>query len=86
VPFVHGPQYDPLYPLQKEDLMPKWRTLKAQIPDYTCPVIDELYDWLKEERAPDWTFEVLDQIRSDNVNLRAISKDAIRALRQAEES
>lgn len=61
---------------------PRWKVLKAQVPDYTCPTIDQLYDFLTETEAPEWTREVLDQIRRDNVNLREVSKQAIRELKK----
>jgi hypothetical protein len=55
------------------------------MPDHTCPTIDELYEWLEDEKAPEWTREILDSIRRDNVNLRYVAKTAIRELKKWED-
>ena len=63
-----------------------WKILKRRVPQYTCPTIDGLYDYLNSINAPDWTTETLDQIRKDNVQLRAVAKDALRELKKWETS
>ena len=63
---------------------PRWKTLKQQVPPHTCPTIDVLYEYLQSTGAPSWTTETLDQIRRDNVQLRAVSKDALRELKKWE--
>jgi hypothetical protein len=58
--------------------------LKARLPDYTCPTINKVYDFLRACRADDLC-AVLDEIRRDNGDLRAVAKDAIRELRKLED-
>lgn len=59
------------------------RDLKARLPDYTCPTIDKVYDFLRKCGAGDLC-AVLDDIRRDNGDLRAVAKDAIREVKRLE--
>lgn len=90
VPQVHElRRYDgvlvskPLPPHLKD--APRWKVLKHQVPDYTCPSIDVVQDFLRDQCiAPPEILKVLEQVRRDNCNLREVAKQAIRELKKWE--
>ena len=65
---------------------PVWKVLQHQVPDYTCPDIDVVQDFLKGCIAPPEVMEVLELVRRDNGDLREIAKQAIRELKKHDES
>jgi hypothetical protein len=61
----------------------KWKNLRGQVPEYTCPTINVVQAYL-EDIAPPEIMAVLEQVRRDNSNLRAVAKEAIRELKKYE--
>ena len=63
---------------------PRWKVLKHQVPDFTCPDIDQVCEFFKSHHAPPELLATLNRVRRDNVNLREVSKQAIRELKKWE--
>ena len=64
---------------------PLWKVLQHQVPDYTCPSIDVVQDFLRSCVAPPEVLAVLEQVRRDNGDLREVAKRAVRELKKRDE-
>lgn len=64
---------------------PRWKVLKHMTPDYTCPKIDRVREFLEKDCiAPPEILELLESIRRDNGDLREVAKQAVRELKKWE--
>lgn len=58
--------------------------LKQALPEYTCPDLNLVRDWLEQWHAPDDVIDALERARIANAQLRGVATDAIRSLRAIE--
>lgn len=63
----------------------KWEVLEHMVPEYTCPTIDVVQDFLRDQCiAPPDILAALERVRRDNCDLREVAKQSIRELKQWE--
>ena len=63
---------------------PSSEVMRFLLPDYTCPDINLVQDFLLSALAPPEVLLALENVRGDNSNLRAVAKAAIRKLKENE--